>query len=59
MQYLVRQDGTLRDRRWHEDHLENLTRFILELADYADSVPEWLATHQDYKPQRLISQKLI
>ena len=47
-------NGVLRDSKWHEDHMKELTEFILQLADEADSVPEYLATHDMFRPKHLL-----
>jgi len=35
--------------------MSKLTEFVILLANEADSVPEWLSTHSDYKPLQLLS----
>lgn len=54
VQFIEHEDGSTRDKKWHEDHMSKLTDFVIAMADEADSVPEWLQTHQDYYPLKLL-----
>ncbi len=42
VQFIEHEDGSTRDKKWHEDHMSRLTDFVIAMADEADSVPEWL-----------------
>ena len=42
VQFIAHEDGSIRDKKWHEDHMSRLTDFVIAMADEADSVPEWL-----------------
>jgi hypothetical protein len=47
-------DGVHRDSKWHENHMRELTEFIIKLADEADSVPKYLAANDKFKPKQLL-----
>jgi hypothetical protein len=54
VQFIEHKDGSKRDNKWHEDHMAKLTDFVIAMADEADSVPDWLLTHLNYQPLRLL-----
>lgn len=56
---LEHDDGSKkRDKKWHEDYMQNLTDFVIRMADDADSIPEWLQANEEFKPSTLLDLSL-
>ena len=48
----------VRSKEWQEAYMMDLTKFVVELIEKADSVPQYLqkTIPDKYKPKRLLAQ---